>query len=132
MFQKRISHTIDAGGIMKGLPEAWKQQYSLSLLSPCSTNTTPLFVDFVVMMIALFRADCQWSNEDSLFNHNTNVLPKVAKKHGINKGALQDRPEKGKLPRSVPEPLFVADPNHRRKGLTGELIKLDSHGWNSS
>jgi hypothetical protein len=53
------------------------------------------------------------------------VLPKVAKKHGINKGDLQDRPDKGKLPRNVPEPLFVADPNHRRKGLTGELIKLD-------
>jgi hypothetical protein len=78
------------------------------------------------------RADCQWSNEDSLFNHNTNGLPKVAKKHVINKGALQDRPDKGKLPRSVPEPLFVADLNHRRKGLTGELIKLDSQGWNSS
>ena len=24
----------------------------------------------------------------------------------------------------VPEPLFVADPNHRDKGLTGEVIKL--------
>jgi hypothetical protein len=29
------------------------------------------------------------------------------------------------LPADVPEPKFVADPNHRHKGLTGELIKLD-------
>ena len=33
--------------------------------------------------------------------------------------------DKGKLPADVVEPKFVADLNHRRKGLTGELIKLD-------
>jgi hypothetical protein len=71
------------------------------------------------------RADCQWSNADYLKNNNTDVLPKVAISKGKNKGKLQDRPDKGKLPSHVPEPLFVADPNHRRKGLTGELIKLD-------
>jgi hypothetical protein len=49
----------------------------------------------------------------------------VPKKMGVNKGKMQARPDKGKLPADVPEPLFVADPNHRRKGLTGELIKLD-------
>jgi hypothetical protein len=38
---------------------------------------------------------------------------------------MQDRLDKGKLPGNVPEPIFVADPNHRRKGLTGELIALD-------
>jgi hypothetical protein len=31
----------------------------------------------------------------------------------------------GKLPAHVPEPRFVADPNHRRKVLSGDLIKLD-------
>ncbi len=71
------------------------------------------------------RADCQWSNADYLNNNNTNVLPKVAISKGKNKGDLQDRQDKGKLPAHVPEPLFVADPNHRRKGLTGELIALD-------
>jgi hypothetical protein len=71
------------------------------------------------------RADCQWSNEDYLKNNNTDVLPLVPKKVGTNKGKMQPRPDKGKLPAHVPEPLFVADPNHRRKGLTGELIKLD-------
>jgi hypothetical protein len=72
------------------------------------------------------RADCQWSNADYLKNNNTRDLPMVKKKHGKNKDVLQPRPDKGKLPGHVPEPLFVADPNHRRKGLTGELIKLDT------
>jgi hypothetical protein len=64
------------------------------------------------------RADCQWNNETYLKNYNTTTLPKVAISKGVNKGKLQDRPDKGKLPAHVPEPLFVADPNHRRKGLT--------------
>jgi hypothetical protein len=72
------------------------------------------------------RADCQWSNTTYLLNNNTQVLPKVPISRGKNKGKLQDRQDKGKLPGHVPEPLFVADPNHRRKGLTGELIKLDT------
>jgi len=41
-----------------------------------------------------------------------------------NKGELQERPDKGKLPANIPEPYFVANPNHRRKQLTGELIAL--------
>jgi hypothetical protein len=60
-----------------------------------------------------------------MINNNTDVLPLVPKKVGKNKGKLQPRPDKGKLPSHVPEPWFVADPNHRRKGLTGELIKMD-------
>jgi hypothetical protein len=71
------------------------------------------------------RADCQWSNADYMKNNNTTVVPMVAKSKGCNKGDLKPRPDNGKLPGDVPEPMFVADPNHRRKGLTGELIKLD-------
>jgi hypothetical protein len=71
------------------------------------------------------RADCQWSSAHYMKNNNTDVLPKVAISKGKNKGKLQDRSDKGKLPAHVPEPVFVADPNHRRKGLTGELNKLD-------
>jgi hypothetical protein len=71
------------------------------------------------------RADCQWSNADYMKNHNSEELPMIPITKGKNKGKLQPRPDKGKLPSHVPEPLFVADPNHRRKGLTGELIKLD-------
>jgi hypothetical protein len=73
------------------------------------------------------QADCQWSNKDYMKNNGVDTVPiMVEKKVGINKGQLQPRPDKGKLPGNVPEPLFVADPNHRRKGLTGELIKLDT------
>jgi hypothetical protein len=65
------------------------------------------------------RANCQWSNADYMKNNNTNELPMVPKRVGINKGKMQPRPDKGKLPAHVPEPTFMADPNHRRKGLTG-------------
>jgi hypothetical protein len=71
------------------------------------------------------RADCQWSNADYMKNNNTDVVPQVPISKGKNKGKLQPRPDKGKLPAHVPEPDFVADPNHRRKGLVGDLIKLD-------
>jgi hypothetical protein len=66
------------------------------------------------------RADCQWSNADFMTNNNTTVLPMVPKTKGKNKGELKVRSDNGKLPSDVPKPLFVADPNHRRKGLTGE------------
>jgi hypothetical protein len=72
------------------------------------------------------RADCQWSNADYLKNNNTDTLPQVPKKVGKYKGQMQPRPDKGKLPGHVPEPRFVADPNHRRKGFLGELIKMDT------
>jgi hypothetical protein len=71
------------------------------------------------------RADCQWSNQDFMKNNNTTVIPLVPISKGINKGKLIRRKDNGKLPADVPEPKFVCDPNHRRKGLTGELIKLD-------
>jgi len=71
------------------------------------------------------RADCRWSNPTFLANSPPGTtLPLVKKKVGKNKGELQERPNKGKLPGHIPEPLFVADPNHRRKQLTGELIGL--------
>jgi ferredoxin-thioredoxin reductase catalytic subunit len=39
-------------------------------------------------------------------------------------GKLKKRKDNGKLPAHIPEPLFIADPNHHPKGLTGKLIKL--------
>jgi hypothetical protein len=70
------------------------------------------------------RADCQWSNKDYMTHHGVDEVPMVPIRVGPNKGKLQPRPDKGKLPGNVPEPTFVADPNHRRKGLTGDLIAL--------
>jgi hypothetical protein len=71
-------------------------------------------------------ADCKWKNADYLKNHNTDKIPQVPISKGPNKGVLQDRLDHGKLPPDIPEPSFVSDPNHRRKQLTGELIKLDT------
>ena len=71
------------------------------------------------------RAMLSWDNDDYLKNNNTTVLPKVKKKAGPNRGDLQDRPDGvGRLPGDIPEPKFAADPNHRRKLLTGELKAL--------
>ena len=70
------------------------------------------------------RADCQWNNETYLRKHNTTTLPQVKITRGKNKGQLQDRPDKGKLPEFIDEPTFVSDPNHRGKLFTGELYQL--------
>ena len=70
------------------------------------------------------RADCQWNNDTYKEKHNTDELPMVPITRGPNKGKLQPRPDKGKLPGRVSEPGMVNDPNHRRKLWTGELIML--------
>jgi hypothetical protein len=61
------------------------------------------------------RAILSWSNKDYLTNNNTTEVPLVPKSKGINKGKLQKRKDKGRLPGHIPEPGFLADPNHRRK-----------------
>ena len=73
------------------------------------------------------RSMLKWSNADYMRNNKTDVQPMQAITKGPNKGKLQVRPDKGKLPSHVPEPVFVADPNHRRKVLTGELLQLLSN-----
>lgn len=71
------------------------------------------------------RALLRWSNADYMKNNNTTQPPKVAVTRGPNKGVkMQPRPDKGKLPGDITEPSFVADPNHRRKVLHGELVVL--------
>ena len=70
------------------------------------------------------RQAIRWSNKDYKINNNTNVLPQVPITVGINKGKLQDRPDKGRLPGNIPQPRTCSDPNHRRKQLTGELLEL--------
>jgi hypothetical protein len=72
------------------------------------------------------RSMLKWSNANYMNNTNTTEVPKVPISKGPNKGKLQDRPDRGRLPAEIPEPLFLADPNHRRKVLTGELIALAS------
>jgi hypothetical protein len=72
------------------------------------------------------KAMLKWTNLDYTKNKNTNVPPSAPITKGPNQGKLQVRPDKGRLPPHIPEPTFVADPNHRKKVLTGELIALAS------
>jgi hypothetical protein len=67
------------------------------------------------------RSLLRWSNADHMRNDNTTVIPTVPKTRGNDIGGQQERPDNGKLPGDIPEPMFVADPNHRRKWFSGEL-----------
>jgi hypothetical protein len=107
------SGSMEAAGIVELVEELFDKFQVVTEILCCDDDSS-------------LRADCSWSNEDYLKNNNTDELPMVEKKVGKNKGKLQLRPNKGKLAGHVPEPTFVADPNHRRKTLTGELIKLDT------
>jgi hypothetical protein len=68
------------------------------------------------------RAMIKWSNEDWMVNNNTTSGPRTLITAGKKKGKTKPRDNTGKLPGHIPEPLFVADPNHRRKILMKELI----------
>jgi hypothetical protein len=107
------SGSMEAAGIVDVVVELFEKRQVIVEILCCDDDSS-------------LRADCSWSNADYLINNNTDQLPLVPKKVGKNKGVLHPRPDKGKLPGHVPEPRFVADPNHRRKTLTGELIKLDT------
>jgi hypothetical protein len=59
-------------------------------------------------------------------NTGTITVPKVPITKGKNKGIkMVYRPDRGRLPANISEPLFVADPNHRKKAFTGDLYKLN-------
>lgn len=66
----------------------------------------------------------RWNNKDWMLNNNTNVPPRVLITKGENKGKFHARPNKGLLPRHIPEPSWVHDPNHRKRVMTGDLHKL--------
>jgi hypothetical protein len=70
------------------------------------------------------RAYVKWTNDDYMRNNDTLIAPTIAKVKGKNKGELKKRPNKGRLPGHIPEPIFVADPGHRKKIMTGEFEKL--------
>jgi hypothetical protein len=62
----------------------------------------------------------KWSNADYMLNNNTNQPPQVPKKVK-DKVKMVDRDDTGRLPGRIPEPIFVADPNHRKKLFTKDL-----------
>jgi hypothetical protein len=70
------------------------------------------------------RALLKWSNTDYKSNNNTLNEPMAPISRGKNKGQLKTHNDRGQLPGYTPEPTFVADPNHRKKLVTGELYGL--------
>ena len=70
------------------------------------------------------RSMLKWSNDDYMRINNTTVYPTSVITKGPNKGKLQKRANNRRLPPQIPEPFFVANPNHRKKVLTGELLAL--------
>ena len=70
------------------------------------------------------RQAVRWNNANFLRNNDTDTLPQVPITVGKNKGKLQNRPDKGRLPGHIPEPRCMSNPNHRQKQLTGELLQL--------
>ena len=64
------------------------------------------------------KAKLKWSNDDYMLNTNTTERPKI-----VNKNGNLYRPNHGALTRHIPEPKFMADPNHRKKTLNGELYR---------
>jgi len=70
------------------------------------------------------KAKLKWSNEDHMKNNNTTDTPKITNRVGN----VVPRPDKGGIPSHMPEPGFLADPNHRRKTLANELYNLEKLG----
>jgi hypothetical protein len=98
----------------------------------CLDMTVGLYNEFccIVRKICLdddasTRGTVRWSNADYMRNNNTNRYPMVYVTRGKNKGIkMVKRPDNGRLPGHIPEPMFVADPNHRKKVFTGDLYAL--------
>jgi len=55
------------------------------------------------------KAKLKWSNQDHMKNNNTTEMPMITNRVG----KLVPRPDKGGIPSHMPEPGFLADPNHR-------------------
>ena len=70
------------------------------------------------------KAKLKWSNADQ--RQKTYEATGEYKTPTIvnSKGNIVPRPDHGELPSNIPEPIFMADPNHRKKTLKGELYRL--------
>lgn len=64
----------------------------------------------------------KWSNADHMANNNTTDQPRII---NSKEGKEVKRPNHGGIPAHMPEPDFVADPNHRCKTLTNDLYTLE-------
>jgi hypothetical protein len=100
-----------------GSSKAMETKAAVELLVDSFTNKHVVIAKLCCDDDSSIRSTCQWSNADYCKNNNTTVIPKVPISKGPNKGKPQVRKDNGKLPGHVPEPKFVADPNHRHNHL---------------
>ena len=70
------------------------------------------------------KTKLKWNNADTMINNNLDEPPHVFD----DKGKKKVRPDKGELPINMPEPTFVADPNHRKKTFAGDLYRFEKVG----
>jgi hypothetical protein len=61
------------------------------------------------------RSMLKRSNADYMANTNTTTMPMSFIAKGPNEGKLQPCPDKGRLPACIPEPIFVANPNYKKR-----------------
>jgi len=74
------------------------------------------------------KSKLKWSNDDWMTNTNSLEPPYVYAKDGKR----SVRPDYSRLPRHMPEPTFVADPNHRKKSWSNALYALEKKKKESS
>jgi hypothetical protein len=108
----------------KGSSKAMEPQACLEMVVDLYDNFSVVVERIVLDDDSSTRTKLKWSNEDWKKNNNMTEEPMVPKTKGKNKGDLQRRKDYGRLPGHIPEPTWLADPNHRRNVLTGELIGL--------
>ena len=79
-------------------------------------------VDFIITDDdSSIKAKMKWSNADHMENHGLDTPPTIVN----SRGNVVVRPDKGELPKLMPEPSFLADPNHRKKTWKNSLYSLE-------
>jgi hypothetical protein len=76
------SGSMESAGIVELVTSVFEDHQAVISMLCCNDDSS-------------IRADCQWSNADCLKNNNTDVLPMVPKRVGINKGSSSQGLTKG-------------------------------------
>jgi hypothetical protein len=76
---------------------------------------------FVAADDSFIRARLKWSNASHMLNNNTTTPSKIINSNGKE----VTKPDYGSIPVHMPEPTFIADPNHCHKTLASALYDLE-------
>ena len=114
-WRNHTEHT----GQHSGSSGAMEPQACLDLLTDLYNHANVIVSHLCCDDDSAVKAVCQWHPEVHKEKMGVDP-PEECQFSGKHKDTMQPRGNKGQLPPEVPEPKFVADPNHRRKLLTGE------------